>query len=98
MSDLYLITAQATEAPKGCKLEFERVGKLKAATVTASPKGTTVVVENLFHTLPVRRKEFEKNFKREYVKVLGVLQAYACISTGTKVTVSNQNSKGLGLP
>lgn len=32
--------------------------------------------------------------KREYGKVLGVLQAYACISTNAKFTVSNVMPKG----
>ena len=60
----------------------------------ASQKGTTVSVENLFMNLPVRRRELEKNIKREYGKVLGVLQAYACISTRAKVSVSNMMAKG----
>lgn len=62
--------------------------------MVASQKGTTVTVENLFMNLPVRRRELEKNIKREYGKVLGVLQAYACISTNTKFTVSNVMAKG----
>ena len=44
--------------------------------------------------LPVRRRELEKNVKREYGKVLGVLQAYACISTHVKFSVSNIMAKG----
>ena len=93
---MYIVTAQAREAPKGMKLEFERSGKLKATHVAASPKGTTIIVEGLFKNLPVRRRELEKNIKREYVKVLAVLQAYACISAGVKFTVSNQTNKGYG--
>lgn len=62
--------------------------------VIASQKGTTVTVENLFLNLPVRRRELEKNIKREYGKVLAVLQAYACISTEAKLSVSNVMAKG----
>lgn len=62
--------------------------------MVASQRGTTVVVENLFMNLPVRRRELEKNVKREYGKVVGLLQAYACISTNTKVVVSNMMAKG----
>ena len=91
---MYIVTAQAGEAPKGMKLEFERSGKLKATHVAASPKGTTIVIEGLFKKLPVRRRELEKNIKREYVKVLAVLQAYACVSAAVKFTVSNQTNKG----
>ena len=94
LSTFHVVTAQADEAPKGARLEFEISGKLKGTQVVASQKGTTVAVENLFVGLPVRRRELEKNIKREYGKVLGVLQAYACISTQARISVSNVMAKG----
>ena len=62
--------------------------------MVASQRGTTITVEALFANLPVRRRELEKNIKREYTKVLGVLQAYSCISTSVKFSVSNVLAKG----
>lgn len=62
--------------------------------MVAAQQGTTVSVEKLFKNLPVRRKELEKNLKREYAKVLNLLQAYACISTNVRFAVSNQMPKG----
>ena len=53
-----------------------------------------MTVEALFQNLPVRRRELEKNIKREYGKVLGVLHAYACVSTGVRFVVSNQTVQG----
>ncbi|KAL8859302.1 MAG: hypothetical protein Q9178_004240 [Gyalolechia marmorata] len=94
LSNFHVLTAQAHEAPKGTRLDFETSGKLRATSVIASQKGTTVMVEALFANLPVRRRELEKNIKREYTKVLGVLQAYACISTSVKFSVSNIVAKG----
>lgn len=94
LSKFNIITAKASDGPKGTKLEFEQSGKLKGTSVVAARQGTTVVVESLFYNLPVRRKELEKTIKREYNKVLGLLNAYACISIGVKFTVSNQMSKG----
>ena len=94
LSNFHIVTARAEEAPKGSRLDFQNSGKLNATSVVASQKGTTVVVENLFATLPVRRRELEKNIKREYGKVLTVLQAYACISTQVKLSVSNIMPKG----
>lgn len=88
------MTARVDEAPKGTRLDFEVSGKLKSTQVVASQKGTTVAVENLFMNLPVRRRELEKNIKREYGKVLGILQAYACISTTARISVSNMMVKG----
>ena len=94
LSKFQILTAQADEAPKGTRLDFEISGKLKSTQVAPCPRGTTVAVENLFMNLPVRRRELEKNIKREYGKVLGVLQAYACISTNIKFSVSNVLAKG----
>ncbi|KAL8814568.1 MAG: hypothetical protein Q9223_006221, partial [Gallowayella weberi] len=87
LSDFHVVTAQVNEAPKGTRLDFETSGKLKATSIVASQKGTTVVVEALFANLPVRRRELEKNIKREYQKVLASLQAYACVSTSVKFSV-----------
>ncbi|KAL8654229.1 MAG: hypothetical protein Q9210_001638 [Variospora velana] len=94
LSTFHIVTAQANEAPKGTRLDFETSGKLKATSVVASQQGTTVTVENLFTNLPVRRRELEKNIKREYAKVLALLQAYACVSTSVKCSVSNVMAKG----
>ena len=89
-----MVTARAEDVPKGTRLDFETSGVLKGTKVVASQQGTTVAVENLFKNLPVRRRELEKNIKREYGKVLGVLQAYACISKGVRLGVSHQISNG----
>ncbi|KAK4999732.1 ATP-binding mismatch repair protein [Elasticomyces elasticus] len=94
LSKFHIVTAQGSDGPKGKKLEFEVSGKLKGTSVVAAQRGTTVAVENLFNNLPVRRRELEKNIKREYGKVLSILQAYACICTGVKLSVSNQMPKG----
>ena len=94
LSDFHIVTARDVDAPKGTRLEFELSGKLRGKSIVASQKGTTVVVEKLFKNLPVRRKELEKNIKREYGKVLGILQAYACVSVGIRLSVSNQAPKG----
>ena len=94
LSHFHVVTARPADGPRGTRLEFEQSGKLKATSVVAAKQGTTVIVETLFHNLPVRRKELEKNIKREYTKVLQLLNAYACISVGVKFTVSNLVSKG----
>ncbi|OCK78194.1 DNA mismatch repair protein MutL [Lepidopterella palustris CBS 459.81] len=94
LSQFHIITARAIDGPKGTRLDFEVSGKLKGTSVVASQKGTIIAVEKLFHNLPVRRRELEKNIKREYGKVLNLLHAYACISTGVRLTASNQMPKG----
>ena len=94
LSDLHIITAREDEAPRGTRLDFETAGKLKETQVVASQRGTTVAVETIFKNLPVRRQELEKNIKREYAKMLNLLQSYACISVNVKFTVSNVMAKG----
>ncbi|KAF2668685.1 DNA mismatch repair protein MutL [Microthyrium microscopicum] len=94
LSTFYVTTARECDKPKGTKLEFEISGKVKSKSVVAGQKGTTVTVENIFKNLPVRRKELERNIKREYQKVLNLLNAYACISTDVRFIVSNSPTKG----
>lgn len=94
LSHFQIVTARASDGPKGTRLEFEQSGKLKGTSVVAAKQGTTVIVDTLFYNLPVRRKELEKNIKREYNKVLQLLNAYACISVGVKFSVSNLMPKG----
>ncbi|PGH16871.1 hypothetical protein AJ79_01515 [Helicocarpus griseus UAMH5409] len=94
LSNFRIITAQAHQAPKASRLDFEVSGKLKSTQIVAGQRGTTTSVENLFTRLPVRRRELEKNIKREYGKVLGLLHAYACVSTGVRFNVKNQMPKG----
>lgn len=94
LSKFTVVTCLQTDAPKGSKLEFETSGKLRSTGVVAAQKGTTVSVENLFKNLPVRRRELERNIKREWGKVISLLNQYACIQTGVKFTVSQQPNKG----
>ncbi|KAK5730080.1 ATP-binding mismatch repair protein [Elasticomyces elasticus] len=94
LSKFHILTSRAEDRAVGKKLDFEVSGKLKSTGVSAAQRGTTVTVDELFYNLPVRRKELEKNIKREYGKVLSLLNAYACISVGVRFTVSNHMPKG----
>ncbi|KAI0206203.1 hypothetical protein F4808DRAFT_406420 [Astrocystis sublimbata] len=94
LSKFSVTTCLASDAPKGSRLDFETSGRLLGTSVVAAQKGTTIVVEGLFYNLPVRRRELERNIKREWNKVLGVLNQYACIQTGLKFSVSQQPNKG----
>jgi DNA mismatch repair protein PMS2 len=53
-----------------------------------------VSVANLFSTLPVRRKEFSKNCKREFAKAITMLQGYALVTTNVKISVFHQPPNG----
>lgn len=61
-------------------LHFNREGQLVDDTgKQARQRGTTVVLHKLFHPLPVRRKEFERNAKKEFAKALGTLTGYGLV-------------------
>ncbi|RYP07490.1 hypothetical protein DL764_002497 [Monosporascus ibericus] len=94
LSKFTVTTCLAVDAPKGSKLEFETSGKLCGTSVVAAQRGTTVSVEGLFRNLPVRRRELERNIKREWNRVISLLNQYACVQTGVKFSVSQQPSKG----
>ncbi|KAL8382547.1 hypothetical protein RB595_006363 [Gaeumannomyces hyphopodioides] len=94
LSRFTVTTCLQSDVPKATKLEFETSGKLKGTSVVAAQKGTTVTIETLFYNLPVRRRELERNIKREWGKVVNLLNQYACIQTGIKFTVSQQPTKG----
>ena len=67
---------------------FSSAGK----EVSARSPGTTVSLQDLFKTLPVRHKAFQKNLKKEYVRLVHILQAYATASTGVRFIATNQVS------
>ncbi|KAH6905157.1 DNA mismatch repair protein [Coprinopsis sp. MPI-PUGE-AT-0042] len=91
-------TSTEETAPKGTCLDLSFAGEVKTKQVVARKRGTTVLVSKLFSPLPVRRKEFERNVKREFGKALSLLQAYALgpcsVNDGVRLTVTNQPDKG----
>ncbi|PHH70672.1 hypothetical protein CDD80_5798 [Ophiocordyceps camponoti-rufipedis] len=94
LSHLVITTCVEADVPKGSRLSFDPTGVLTDTSVVASPRGTTVSVSGLFHNLPVRRRELERNIKREWQKVCVLLNQYACIQTNVKFSVSQQPSRG----
>ncbi|ODQ64112.1 DNA mismatch repair protein MutL [Nadsonia fulvescens var. elongata DSM 6958] len=89
LADVKIVTATKAEAPRATRLEMTVDGHIKTQTITPGQKGTCVTVENIFKTLPVRRKDLEKNHKRDFARALSYLQAYAIICTNVRLTVVN---------
>lgn len=54
-------------------LTFDHSGLLTAEKNTARQIGTTVTVKKLFSSLPVRSKEFKRNIRKEYGKLISLL-------------------------
>ncbi|KAF8151454.1 histidine kinase-like ATPase [Crassisporium funariophilum] len=91
-------TATSITTPMGASLEMDTSGRVKKTSTVARQQGTTITITNIFMPLPVRRKEFERNLKREFGKALSLLNAYAlgpcAAGPGVRLTVSNQPDKG----
>ncbi|KAM6964547.1 mismatch repair endonuclease PMS2 isoform 2-T2 [Tautogolabrus adspersus] len=93
LSDLGVVTCHES-SHVGTKLLFDHKGHLVQKSPHPRQQGTTISLQQLFYTLPVRHKEFHRNIKKEYAKMIHVLQSYCIISTGVRITCSNQNGQG----
>lgn len=72
LGDLSVVTRTKNESI-ATQLQFDHSGSIISQKNEARPVGTTVIVSGLFKSLPVRHKEFTKNIRREYSRLLTVL-------------------------
>ncbi|XP_062298138.1 mismatch repair endonuclease PMS2 [Scomber scombrus] len=93
LSGLSVVTCHESRQV-GTKLVFDHKGHLVQQSPHPRQQGTTVSLQQLFYTLPVRHKEFQRNIKKEYTKMIHILQSYCIISTGVRITCSNQTGQG----
>ncbi|KAK3601871.1 hypothetical protein CHS0354_041804 [Potamilus streckersoni] len=93
LGDMVIVTRHSKNQV-GMRLEFDNHGKIINRSPQARQIGTTVTIQNLFYTLPVRHKEFHRNLKKEFAKMVQVLNAYAIVSLGVRLSCTNQTGKG----
>ncbi|NXG59970.1 PMS2 endonuclease, partial [Hemiprocne comata] len=93
LSDVTIFTCHKS-AKVGTRLVFDHNGKITQKTPFPRQRGTTVHIQQLFYTLPVRHKEFQRNIKKEYAKMVQVLQAYCVVSKGVRINCTNQVGQG----
>nr|WJN24952.1 mismatch repair protein [Pseudozyma flocculosa] len=92
-------TATSNQAPMGTILQLNRSGMVESDSGKAArQRGTTITIQGLFKSLPVRRKEFERNLRREYTKAQNLLQAYALVTKGVRWTTTNTPAAGRKTP
>ncbi|CAG0886003.1 unnamed protein product [Darwinula stevensoni] len=72
------------DANVGAKLEYDHGGILV---------GTTVLLQSIFATLPVRYKELQRNIKKEFAKMVQILTAYCLIQKNVRISCTNQSGK-----
>ena len=85
------ITTRHSSAVVGSMLELDHQGNVTKRSACPRQIGTTIVLANLFATLPVRKREFHKNIKKEFSKMCQILQAYCLVATGVRIICTNQN-------
>ena len=83
------VTTQNKLSPNGFKLQFDHNGEITSKVPIAREFGTTVSVSDLFFTLPVRYKEFQRNFKKDFVKLCHVIYAYTLVNSHVRFTCTN---------
>ncbi|XBW38756.1 hypothetical protein QEN19_004342 [Hanseniaspora menglaensis] len=94
ISDLSISTCSDDESGMGFKLVYDHTGQLSEKELVPHSKGTTVKVENIFKTLPVRHKNFIKNYKKQYNKVVKLIQDYCIINYDVNIKVWNVSENG----
>ncbi|CAM9544259.1 unnamed protein product [Ectocarpus sp. 6 AP-2014] len=90
----FSVTTRTADESVGVKLAYGRNGKMLGKETAPRQVGTTVSISNMFEPLPVRRGEFRRNIKKQFNKLLRGMQAYALISLGVRITVTNTKAKG----
>ena len=66
--------------------------RIKFVNILLTKRGTSVILQGLFESIPVRYREFKKNIKREFGKALVLLQAYGIICENVRITCTNQSN------
>ncbi|RDX85851.1 DNA mismatch repair protein PMS1, partial [Mucuna pruriens] len=89
------VETRTVSEPVATHLTFDNSGVLVAERKTARQIGTTVMVKKLFSNLPVRSKEFSRNIRREYGKLVSLLNAYALIAKGVRFVCTNTTGKNV---
>lgn len=88
------ITTRHTSRDHGHKLNFDHDGNIIDKSIAARNVGTSVAVSDFFKTLPVRKAEFQKNYKKDFTKMIQLLQEYCLVLTGVKIVCTNQPKSG----
>ncbi|KAJ1856728.1 ATP-binding mismatch repair protein [Coemansia sp. RSA 1822] len=94
VAQVTITTATRDSAPMGTELEYDLRGELTKQTPIARERGTTVRLTNLFAKWPVRHQDLKKNIRREYLRLVSLVEQYAIISDNVRVSLVNQTRTG----
>ncbi|GMR54537.1 hypothetical protein PMAYCL1PPCAC_24732, partial [Pristionchus mayeri] len=88
------ITTRTSSSDVGTRLHFDHSGMIEKRETVPREVGTTVEVRSLFSTLPVRRKEFERTAKRDFPRLISVVQEFALGTPPIRFNVFSDQSNG----
>lgn len=89
-----VVITRHKESEEALKVELNNLGLIHKLQKCTRTIGTTVILSNLFKTLPVRRRDFVRNIKKEFTKLCHILQAYSLISKGVRIRCTNLSAAG----
>ena len=83
------ITTRHSSSEYGTKLVYNNDGEITEKSIIARNIGTSVMVSDFFKTLPVRKAEFQKNYKKDFNKMIKLLEEYCLVLVGVKIIAVN---------
>lgn len=86
------ITTKTKSSPTGTRLTFKKDGSVAKREAAARSQGTTVVIRNLFHSMPVRRRELESTSKRQYDKVVKLIYEHVLARPHIKFSLCKKHA------
>lgn len=92
LSDMKIVTKHHSVSV-ATKLELNNRGEIVKRTPCARQTGTTVTLTNLFASLPVRKREFQRNIHKEFANMSQILQGYGLMSYGKRIILTNHTAK-----
>ncbi|XP_022689401.1 mismatch repair endonuclease PMS2-like [Varroa jacobsoni] len=88
------VVTKHTSKEVGASLRYNNEGVLEESKPCARETGSTICVENIFSSLPVRHKQFMTALKKEFTKMVHFISGYALIARGVSLSVVNFDDKG----
>lgn len=89
VSNLEIRTRHLSDS-SGWRLVFDTNGRIIHKEPFTCPMGTTILVKNLFHNIPVRRRMFSDNAQKDYLEMIRILTPYAVGYLETQFTCINR--------
>lgn len=90
ISKIVIMTCTNDEDGMGHELHYNHNGDLIKQDIIPMDKGTNIVIDDIFENLPVRKMNFEKNYRKSiFNKCIRLIQDYCIINYDINIKVWN---------